>query len=74
MGPCFGEGELVVYEPFNKDCKCFSSPNYEGGYNIAMDRECRCMLTNVICEKRGFLYRSNFEISELEVWEVTFEK
>jgi hypothetical protein len=71
-GPCFGGGELAAFEPFNGDSKCESWAN-NPGYNIGKDSESRSMLTNLKCVE----YRLSwawFTISELEVWEVTFEK
>jgi hypothetical protein len=72
-GPYFGNGELAAEEPFNGDNKCYSYAN-RGGYNIGKDRESRSMLTNLKCEWQFIGYESRFTISELEVWEVIFEK
>jgi hypothetical protein len=64
----------VAAEPFNGDNEC-SSHVKKSGYNIGIDSESRSMLTNLKCENLGlFGYISNFTISELEVWEVIFEK
>jgi hypothetical protein len=70
LGPCFGGGELVAEGPFYGDNKCYSWAN-NPGYNIGMDSESRSMLTNL---KYGFSEKSLFTISELEVWEIIFEK
>ena len=67
-GPCFNggsEGELdVVDSPFNGDGKCFSSVN-NPGFEIPQDGNGLNMLTN---QQDG-----NFTITEIEVWEVTYE-
>ena len=65
LGPCFigyGHHELVAFEPFNGENKCYSGANCPG-YNIPLEGD-KNMLTN---EEDGW-----FTISELEVWGVTF--
>jgi hypothetical protein len=68
-GPCFGNSELYAKEPFNGKNKCMSYVN-RYGYRIKMDSESKSNLTNLKCQY-GW---SEFTISELEVWEVIFEK
>jgi hypothetical protein len=71
-GPCFGSGELAAGEPFNRDNNCWSWAN-ERGYNIGKDSESRSMLTNLKCDGLSSR-RCYFTISEVEVWEIIFEK
>jgi hypothetical protein len=68
LGPYFGNRELTADEPFNGNNNCCSWVNYPG-YKIEEDSQDINMLTNLKCG--GFSY---FTISELEVWEVIFEK
>ena len=70
-GPVFGQGELRADEPFNGNNKCFSNAN-NSGYKIEKDSQGISMLTNLKCNWYGLI--SDFTISELEVWEVIFEK
>jgi hypothetical protein len=74
-GPRFGVSELTaVYQPFNQDNTCWSNANV-GGYRIGMDSESRSMLTNLKCKKDEHgLMKSEFTITELEVWEIIFIK
>ena len=68
LGPCFSGGdgsELTAYdEPFNGVGNCYSYANYPG-YGIPVDAQGINTLTN----KEG----GKFTISELEVWEVTYQ-
>jgi hypothetical protein len=69
-GPVFGIGELETDgEPLNDYNNCCSFVNM-AVYLIGKDSEGRNMLTNLKCV--GWV--SNFTISELEVWEIIFEK
>jgi hypothetical protein len=69
-GPCFGSGELgISNQPFNGDNYCISNVILPG-YHIGEDSEGRNMLTNLKCDQ----LTSFFTISELEVWEIIFEK
>ena len=68
-GPVFGSAELFASEPFNGNNKCYSNAN-NLGYKIEEDNEGINTLTSLKCEY-GWSY---FSISELEVWEVIFEK
>ena len=43
-------------------------------YIIGMDSESKNMLTNLKCENIGDKTFCKFTISELEVWEIIFEK
>ena len=71
-GPYFGLGELITDDlPVDEDNNCCSNVN-EAGYRIGKDSKGRNMLTNLVCEY-GYCY-SEFTISELEVWEIVFEK
>ncbi len=72
-GPCFGIYELLSSEPFNGNKKCSSYVNSDG-YYITMDSEFKSNLTNVECQYGLSKYNSEFTISELEVWEIIFEK
>ena len=70
-GPVFGAGELAASnEPFNGNNNCRSNANCDV-YKIEKDSKEIHMLTNLKCKG---LFTSFFSISELEVWEVTFEK
>ena len=63
-------------EPFNGNDKCESYANIVG-YHITMDSESKSNLTNLKCQKQHPLldvFLCNFTISELEVWEIIFEK
>jgi hypothetical protein len=69
LGPCFsggGSGELsALAEPFNGENRCHSYAK-QPGYAIPVDGAGTNMLTN----KKG----DSFTITELEVWEVTYEE
>ncbi len=73
MGPTFGNGVLTATQSFNRDKGCWSNAN-EFAYRIGMDSEGINMLTNLKCQKHGSFDESEFKISELEVWEIIFEK
>ena len=68
-GPCFrggGNNELSAWiEPFNGVNRCISYANFSG-YAIPVDGAGTNMLTN---KKDGA-----FTITELEVWQVTYEE
>jgi hypothetical protein len=69
-GPYFGWGELAVYnEPFNKPNECWSFANHSG-YKIPVNSEGIHMLTNKKLKKDE--EDSEFTITEIEVWGVTF--
>ena len=72
-GPEFGAGELVAYEPFDEYINCRSSVNMSG-YRIGVDSEIKSKLTNLECGKHKNVLFSFFTISELEVWQVIYEK
>jgi hypothetical protein len=73
-GPFFGNAELYADQPFNGNNSCGSNLNRDG-YRITMDSENKSNLTNLKCQEGAFDgYLSVFTISELEVWEVIFEK
>ena len=72
-GPNFGNGELYAADPFNGNNKCGSFVNSDG-YRIKMDSESKSNLTKLKCVQFRGDYISEFTISELEVWEVIFEK
>lgn len=73
-GPFFGGSELLATEPFNGNNKCMSYAN-NMVYRITMDGESNSSLTSLKCKNKGLnSYQSEFTISELEVWEVIFEK
>ena len=54
---------LVAYEPFNGENKCESCDNLSA-YKIPVEDDYKNALTNK--------YVSNFTITEIEVWGVTF--
>jgi hypothetical protein len=61
-------------EPFNGHNYCYSSVNLSS-YSIGMDSEMKSKLTNLECVKTvKEILTSFFTISELEVWQVIFEK
>ena len=60
-------------EPFNEINNCWSFPN-KSGYRITIDSESKSNLTNLKCDGCDGVLMSLFTISELEVWEVIFEK
>jgi hypothetical protein len=72
-GPCFGIGELfIVDEPFNGDNACLSFVN-NYGYSIPMNSDGINMLTNKKCsDEEGSGRSSDFTISEIEVWGISF--
>jgi hypothetical protein len=72
-GPSFGDGGIVAREPFNGYDRCESYAN-DVCYNIGKDSESRSMLTNLKCLNYGLGIECKFTISELEVWEIIFEK
>jgi hypothetical protein len=75
----FGDSELGAREPFNHYDNCYSFAN-NNGYRIKMNYSKKNKLTNLKCDPLDSddddpeWYSSNFTISELEVWEVIFEK
>ena len=69
-GPCFGNGELYVGEPFNRDNKCNSFVK-KSGYNIGQEANGNNTLTNYMCKAGG--YCSEFTLIEIEVWKVIFQ-
>jgi hypothetical protein len=76
IGPYFGSLELsAYYEPFNKENACKSYTN-DRSYKIPHNSEGINMLTNQKCN--GVLsegtWLSNFTISEIEVWGVSFNE
>jgi hypothetical protein len=73
LGPVFGQGELSALQPFNGENNCYSFANCDG-FHIPFDFDCRSNLTNLKCHEKGESYVSEFTISEIEVWEVIFEK
>jgi hypothetical protein len=73
-GPHFGDGELCADEPYNGNNSGKSFVN-EACYSITMDSESKNNLTNLKCVKGKLgMYFSEFTISELEVWEVIYDK
>ncbi len=74
-GPSFGIRELKAHEPFNGLNKCCSTVNRDG-YRITMDSESKSNLTNLKCKNDLDPFGGDWEftISELEVWEIIFEK
>ena len=70
MGPTFGNFELAASEPFDQNINSLSVANSYGN-SIEKDSEGINMLTNLKCVDR---FIKEFSISELEVWEVIFEK
>ncbi len=64
---------MQVTEPFNGEGKSFSVANLKG-YNIPMDNKYKNMLTSLKCEVNILCAICYFTISEIEVWEVIFEK
>ena len=68
-GPYFGDWELLaLYEPFNQENACTSLANWSG-YKIPLNSEGINMLTNQKCNEL-----SEFTISEIEVWGVSFNE
>ena len=70
----FGNSELGANETFDGNNKCYSYANFPG-YRIEIDSKKINKLTNLKCIA-GILnkWKSDFTISELEVWEVIFSE
>jgi hypothetical protein len=72
-GPYFGNVELSAFdEPFNKENACRSYTN-DSGYNIPRNMGIN-MLTNQECDEGFYAWYSDFTISEIEVWGVSFNE
>ena len=70
-GPRFGDDELYAVGPFNEANMCHSYINNDG-YGICKDKEGRNELTDLKCGIPLYGIKSDFTISELEVWQLTF--
>jgi hypothetical protein len=84
FGPVFGFDDLTVGSPFNAPNACSSKTLHVGffanyivaGYGITENSEGINELTNKksIKSKNGKVGRSEFTITEIEVWGVTFKE
>jgi hypothetical protein len=73
-GPIFGSSELKAFEPFNgfENCKSYTK---RPCYRIRESFDRKNMLTNLENIQQDFVgFFCEFTLSELEVWEVIFEK
>ena len=70
LGPCFGDEELIAFEPFNRENQCRAYVN-QSGYRVDKDQENYNMLTNTQ-SKNSQSKLTIFSISELEMWEVIY--